>query len=131
MEFLCSKCSIQLSKFEIELNELYPIGRLYCEFCQNKHERKLIKKLKKSIESDLDIYDYPKYIVKLKKRKKKNSKNLNQLVRNLLNLGCLIFLKERIKFHQMKRLSDTISVIQNYNPICVMFNCFFFLVLIC
>ena len=59
---------IKNSKFEIELNELYPIGRLYCEFCQNKHERKLIEKLKKSIESDLDIYDYPKYIVKLKKQ---------------------------------------------------------------
>ena len=68
MDYLCSECSIQLSKFEIELNELYPIGRLYCEFCQNKHERKLIEKLKKSIESDLDIYDYPKYIVKLKKQ---------------------------------------------------------------
>ena len=68
MEFLCSECSTQLSKFEIELNELYPIGRLYCEFCQNKHERKLIEKLKKSIESDLDIYDYTKYIAKLKKQ---------------------------------------------------------------
>ena len=59
---------IKNSKFEIELNELYPIGRLYCEFCQNEHERKLIEKLKKSIESDLDIYDYPKYIAKLKKQ---------------------------------------------------------------
>ena len=68
MEFLCSECSTQLSKFEIELNELYPIGRLYCEFCQNKHERKLIEILKKSIDNDLDIYDCPKYIAKLKKQ---------------------------------------------------------------
>ncbi|MDA7811703.1 hypothetical protein N8968_05005 [Candidatus Pelagibacter sp.] len=56
-----------LSKWEIELNELYPVGELYCEFCQSKHERQLIEKLKKSIESDLDFYDYPKTIVKLKK----------------------------------------------------------------
>ena len=58
MKFLCSKCSNQLTKFEIELNELYPVGRLYCEFCQNKHERELIEKLKKTFENDLDIYDY-------------------------------------------------------------------------
>ena len=45
MEYLCSECSIQLSKFEIELNELYPVGKLYCEFCQSKHERKIIKKI--------------------------------------------------------------------------------------
>lgn len=45
MEFLCSECSMQLSKFEIELNELYPVGKLYCEFCQSKHERKIIKKI--------------------------------------------------------------------------------------
>ena len=50
-----------------DVPELHPVGRLYCEFYQNKHERKLIEKLKKSIESDLDIYDYPKYIAKLKK----------------------------------------------------------------
>ena len=68
MEYLCSECSTQLNKFEIELNTLYPIGRLYCEFCQNKHERQLIEKLKKSFENDLDIYDYPKYIAKLKKQ---------------------------------------------------------------
>ena len=60
MEYLCSECSVQLSEFEIELNELYPVGRLYCEFCQNKHERQLIEKIKKSIENDLDFYDYNK-----------------------------------------------------------------------
>ena len=58
MKYLCSKCSNQLTKFEIELNELYPVGRFYCEFCQNKHERQLIEKLKKTFENDLDIYDY-------------------------------------------------------------------------
>ena len=60
MKYLCSKCSTQLSKFEIELNELYPVGKLYCEICQKKHERQLIEKLKKSFENDLDIYDFKK-----------------------------------------------------------------------
>jgi len=45
MDCLCSECSVQLSKFEIELNELYPVGKLYCEFCQSKHEREIIKKI--------------------------------------------------------------------------------------
>ena len=35
MDYLCSECSTQLSKFEIELNKQFPIGKLYCEFCQN------------------------------------------------------------------------------------------------
>ena len=65
MEYLCSECSTQLSKFEIELNELYPVGRLYCELCQNKHERQLIEKIKKSIENDLDFYDYPHLRMKM------------------------------------------------------------------
>jgi len=89
MEYLCSECSTQLSKFELELNELYPVGRLYCEFCQNKHEREIIKELADSV-SDLSFYDYPKTIAKYKKRKGENSKNLKQLVRNFLNLGYLI-----------------------------------------
>jgi hypothetical protein len=67
MEYLCSECSTQLNKFEIELNTLYPVDRLYCEFCQKKYKRQLIEKLKKFFENDLDIYDYPKYISKLKK----------------------------------------------------------------
>lgn len=74
MEYLCSECSTQLNKFEIELNTLYPVGRLYCEFCQNKHERQLIEKLKKSFENDLDIYDYQKYIAKLKKEEEENKR---------------------------------------------------------
>ena len=58
MKYLCSKCSNQLTKFEIELNELYPVGKLYCEMCQKKHERQLLEKLKKSFENDLDIYNF-------------------------------------------------------------------------
>ena len=60
-DYLCSECSTQLTKFEIELNTLYPVGKLYCEFCQSKHERKLIKKLSEDIANDLDFYDYKKY----------------------------------------------------------------------
>tara|TARA_B100001964_G_scaffold26225_1_gene26114 strand:+ start:314 stop:484 length:171 start_codon:yes stop_codon:yes gene_type:complete len=45
---------MQLSKFEIELNELYPIGRLYCEYCQNKNERQIIKKI---AESEADMHN--------------------------------------------------------------------------
>ena len=59
MEYLCSECSTKLSDFEIELNELYPVGKLYCEFCQNKHEREIIKKLSESL-ADLDFYDFKK-----------------------------------------------------------------------
>ena len=54
MDYLCSECSTQLSKFEIELNTQYPIGKLYCEFCQNKKEREIIKKL---VESESDPND--------------------------------------------------------------------------
>jgi len=60
-EYLCSECNTQLSEFEIELNTLYPVGKLYCEFCQSKHERTLIKKLSEDIANDLDFYDYKKY----------------------------------------------------------------------
>ena len=57
MEYLCSECNIQLNKFEIELNELYPVGKLYCEFCQSKHESEIIKKLSESL-ADLSFYDF-------------------------------------------------------------------------
>ena len=60
MDYLCSECNTQLSKFEIELNELYPVGKLYCEFCQSKQERKIITKLSEDIANDLDFYDYNK-----------------------------------------------------------------------
>jgi len=88
MDYLCSECSTQLNKFEIELNELYPVGRLYCEFCQNKHERQLIEKLKKSFENDLDIYDYPKYIAKLKKQEEEE-KNLKDFEEDITKGGKL------------------------------------------
>ncbi len=71
MDYLCSECSTQLSKWEIELNELYPVGKLYCEFCQNKHEREIIKKLIESEAETLDFYDYPKTIAKMKKEEGK------------------------------------------------------------
>ena len=60
MEYLCSKCSNQLTKFEIKLNELYPVGKLFCEVCQKKHEKEIIKKLSKSIADGLDVYDFNK-----------------------------------------------------------------------
>jgi len=60
MKYLCSNCSNQLTKFEIELNTLYPVGKLYCEICQKKHEKKIIKKLSKSIADVLDVYDFKK-----------------------------------------------------------------------
>ena len=65
MEYLCSECSTQLSEFEIELNELYPVGRLYCEFCQNKHERKIIKKIAEDFANELDFYDFPHLKMKM------------------------------------------------------------------
>ena len=58
MDYLCSECSTQLSNWEVELNNKYPIGKLYCEFCQNKKEREIIKKLAKSVAEDLDFYDF-------------------------------------------------------------------------
>jgi len=51
MNYLCSECSTQLSKWEVELNSLLPIGKLYCEFCQNKKERQIIKQLADSEKS--------------------------------------------------------------------------------
>ena len=45
MDYLCSECNTALNDFEIELNTLYPIGKLYCEFCQSKKEREIIKKI--------------------------------------------------------------------------------------
>ena len=69
MDYLCSECSTQLSNFEIELNNEYPIGKLYCSFCQTRKEREIIKKLVKSEMDLLDFYDYPKTIAKYKKQK--------------------------------------------------------------
>ena len=74
MDYLCSECSIQLSKFEIELNTQYPIGKLYCEFCQSKKERKIIKKLAEDVSNDLYFYNYmdPKEVEEEKLWSKKN-----------------------------------------------------------
>jgi uncharacterized protein YlaI len=58
MNLLCSECSTQLSKKELRLNRKYPIGKLYCDWCQTRKERKLIKKLSKDISSNLDFYNY-------------------------------------------------------------------------
>jgi len=57
--------------FHFSLNELYPVGRLYCGFCQNKHEREIIKKLIESEAETLDFYDYPKTIAIMKKEEGK------------------------------------------------------------
>ena len=51
MDFLCSHCDVQLSKLEMQLNEQFPIGKLLCEFCQNKKEREIIKKIADSEKS--------------------------------------------------------------------------------
>ena len=65
MDYLCSECSIQLSKFEIELNTKFPIGKLYCEFCQSKKEREIIKQL---ADSEADMHnDYTRDLIGDKK----------------------------------------------------------------
>ncbi len=65
MDYLCSECSVQLSKFEIQLNELYPVGKLYCEFCQSKHERKIIKQI---VDNEKDMHnDYTRDLIGDKK----------------------------------------------------------------
>ena len=55
MDYLCKNCEIGLTKFELFLNKKYPVGNLYCSFCQSKHERELIKKIaddESSMEGD-------------------------------------------------------------------------------
>jgi hypothetical protein len=60
MQYSCLECSIQLSKFEIELNTLYPVGKLYCEFCQSKQEREIIKKITEDFANKLGFYNFKK-----------------------------------------------------------------------
>ena len=63
MDYLCSECSMQLSKWEMFLNKKYPVGKLYCDFCQSKHEREIIKKV---AEDEADMTDdYVRKIAKL------------------------------------------------------------------
>jgi hypothetical protein len=65
MNLLCSECSVELSKFEIQLNELYPVGKLYCEFCQTKHERQIIKQI---ADDEADMHnDYTRELIGDKK----------------------------------------------------------------
>ena len=65
MDYLCSECSIQLSKWEMFLNTNYPVGKLYCDFCQTKHEREVIKKL---ADSEADMHnDYTRDLIGGKK----------------------------------------------------------------
>ena len=55
MEYLCKTCEVGLSKFDLFLNKKYPVGHLFCSFCQSKHERELIKKIadeESSMEGD-------------------------------------------------------------------------------
>ena len=54
MDYLCAECNTTLSKWEMFLNEKYPVGKLYCEFCQTKHERVIIKKI---AESEADMHN--------------------------------------------------------------------------
>jgi hypothetical protein len=58
LDYLCSECSTQLSKFEINLNKQFPIGKLYCSFCQSKKEREIIKQL---CDSEMEIRENEKY----------------------------------------------------------------------
>ena len=56
MEYLCKNCEVGLAKFEMFLNKKYPVGNLYCSFCQSKHERDLIKKIADEESSMEDDY---------------------------------------------------------------------------
>jgi len=56
MDYLCQSCSVGLTPWELKLNKMYPIGKLYCEFCQSKHEREIIKKIADQESSMEDDY---------------------------------------------------------------------------
>jgi hypothetical protein len=58
LNYLCSECSIELSKFEIQLNREFSLGKLYCSFCQTRKEREIIKQL---CESEKEIGENEKY----------------------------------------------------------------------
>jgi len=70
LSYLCSECSIELTKMEIQLNREFSLGKLYCSFCQSKKEREIIKRLAKSEADLLDFYNYTKTIEKIKKEEK-------------------------------------------------------------
>ena len=52
MKFLCSSCSIELTKNDLLLSEQTPIGKLYCSDCLDKEigkiEQDLINKIVRS-----------------------------------------------------------------------------------
>ena len=52
--YICSECNIQLSDWEMQLNRQFPIGKLYCEYCQTVKERAIIKQL---AEDEADMTD--------------------------------------------------------------------------
>ena len=52
--YICSECNIQLSDWEMQLNRQFPIGKLYCEYCQTRKEREIIKKI---AESEADMHN--------------------------------------------------------------------------
>jgi hypothetical protein len=58
-----------LSKFELQLNREFSLGKLYCSFCQTRKEREIIQRLARSEADLLDFYDYPKTITKKDKEK--------------------------------------------------------------
>ena len=58
MSYLSSEYSAQFLIWRVESNTPYPISKLYCEFCQSKKERKIIKELCKSVADSLDFYDF-------------------------------------------------------------------------
>ena len=68
IKLICFDCNVPLSNWDKFLHKKYPntLGYILCSSCQKKREDKIRKELADSI-SDLDIYDYPKYIAKLKK----------------------------------------------------------------
>ena len=68
LSYLCSECSIELSKFELQLNREFSLGKLYCSFCQTRKEREIIQRLARSEADLLDFYDYPKTIANYKKQ---------------------------------------------------------------
>jgi len=72
----------------LRLSSIHLIQLVVCivNFAKKKHERQLIEKLKKSIENDLDIYDYPKYIEKLKNKKRKINIRLIDLKSSLIKI---------------------------------------------